>query len=49
MKTIRKRKILIVKADLLPGTGYVPFDIPLPANVKKVTGIMVTAIQKFGG
>lgn len=50
MKTIKKRKVLIVTAEMFAGGGgFIPIDIQLPANVKKVTGILVTARERFGG
>lgn len=37
------RKIIIVKLEVNKLERFKPFEIRLPANVKKVTGILVTA------
>jgi hypothetical protein len=44
--TKTRRKIIVAKFDIESFERFKPFDIKLPANVKKVTGILVTASQK---
>lgn len=38
-----KRKIIVTKVEIEKFERFKPFEIKLPANVKKVTGILVTA------
>ena len=38
-----KRKIIVTKIEINQFERFKPFEIKLPANVKKVTGILVTA------
>jgi hypothetical protein len=41
--TSSKRKIIITKFEVTKLEKFKPFEIRLPANVKKITGILVTA------
>lgn len=41
--TKTKRKIIITKVEVNKFERFKPFEIKLPANVTKVTGILVTA------
>lgn len=41
--TKTKRKIIITKLEVSKLERFKSFEIRLPANVKKVTGILVTA------
>lgn len=41
-----KRKIIITKIEVTKLERFVPFEIRLPANVSKVTGLLVTASRK---
>ncbi|MBX2956301.1 MAG: hypothetical protein KF846_09100 [Cyclobacteriaceae bacterium] len=40
--TKTKRRIIIAKLEVNKLERFKPFEIRLPANVKKVTGILVT-------
>jgi hypothetical protein len=40
--TKTKRKIIVVKFDVNKLERFKPFQIRLPSNVKKITGILVT-------
>lgn len=40
--TKTKRKIIIAKLDVTRFERFQPFEIRLPSNVKKITGILVT-------
>lgn len=46
--TKTKRKVIIVKLHIDELKNYEPCEIKLPANVKRVTGIAVTATVKPG-
>jgi hypothetical protein len=41
--TKTKRKIIIAKLEINKLERFKPFEIRLPANTKKITGIVVTA------
>jgi hypothetical protein len=45
--TRTKRKIIVVKFEVSKLERFKPFEIRLPANVKKVTGILVTATASW--
>lgn len=45
--TKTRRKIIITKLELDKLERFKPFEIRLPANVKKVTGIAVTTSAKW--
>lgn len=38
-----KRKIIITKIEVTKLERFKPFEIRLPSNVKRVTGVLVTA------
>jgi hypothetical protein len=40
--TKTKRKIIIAKLEVTRPERFRPFEIRLPSNVKKITGILVT-------
>lgn len=44
--TKTKRRIIVTKLEVDKLERFRPFEIRLPANVKKVTGIAVTASSK---
>lgn len=44
--TKTKRRIIITKLEVTKLERFKPFEIRLPANVKKVTGIAVTIAAK---
>lgn len=44
--TKTKRRIITVKVDVSKFERFKPFEIRLPANVKRVTGILITASAK---
>ncbi len=43
--TRTKRKIIITKLDVNVPEPYITFEVRLPANITKVTGILVTYTQ----
>lgn len=43
ISTITKRKVIVTKIQVAKLERFRPIEIKLPANVKKVTGILVTA------
>ncbi len=45
--TKTKRRIIITKLEVTKLERFKPFEIRLPANVRKVTGIAVTASAKW--
>lgn len=45
--TKTKRRIIIAKLEVEKLERFKPFEIRLPANVTKVTGILVTASAKW--
>jgi hypothetical protein len=45
--TKTKRKIIMVKLEINKLERFKPFEIRLPSNVKKVTGILVTASETW--
>ncbi len=45
--TKTKRRIIIVKLEIDKLERFRPFEIRLPANVKRVTGIAVTTSAKW--
>jgi len=45
--TKTKRRIIIAKLEIDRHERFMPFEIRLPANVKKVTGIAVTTSAKW--
>ena len=49
IKTITKRRIKLVQVVIINPDRYKPFEIKLPANTVKVTGLMVTARERYGG
>jgi len=44
--TKTKRRIIITKLEITKLERFKPFEIRLPTNVKKVTGIAVTTAAK---
>jgi hypothetical protein len=44
--TKTKRRIIVARLEVDKLERFKPFEIRLPANVKKVTGILVTATAK---
>jgi hypothetical protein len=42
IRTRTKRKIVIKKVEITQFEKFIPIEIKLPTNVKKVTGIMAT-------
>ena len=44
--TKTKRKIIIDKLEITRLERFRPFEIRLPANVKEITGILVTTSAK---
>lgn len=46
MITTVKRKTIVSKIDVTKMERFVSFEIKLPANVTKVTGLLVTASRK---
>jgi len=44
--TKTKRRIIVTKLEVNKLERFKPFEIRLSANVKKVTGILVTATAK---
>ena len=44
--TKTKRRIIIAKLEVSKLERFKPFEIRLPANVNKVTGILVTTTAK---
>jgi hypothetical protein len=45
--TRSKRKTIITKVEITKLEKFKPFEIRLPANVKKITGVLVTASAKW--
>lgn len=43
MTTVTKRRVIVIKLDITRLEKYKPVEIRLPANVKKVTGVLATA------
>jgi len=41
--TTTKRKVIITKVSIEKLERFKPFEIRLPANARKVTGVMVTS------
>jgi hypothetical protein len=41
-----KYKYAVVKVDINKLERFLPIDVRLPANVKRVTGVLVTASRK---
>ncbi len=44
--TKTKRRIIITKLEITRLEPFKPFEIRLPANVKEITGILVTTSAK---
>ncbi|MEX1239458.1 MAG: hypothetical protein WEB30_07065 [Cyclobacteriaceae bacterium] len=44
--TTIKRKIIVTKVEVTKMERFVPFEIKLPANITRVTGLLVTASRK---
>jgi hypothetical protein len=44
-----RRKVIIAKVEIEAFERFRLFDIKLPANVKKITGILVTESRLPGG
>lgn len=41
--TLTKRKVIVLKVKIIKDERFKPFQITLPANVKRITGVQVTA------
>ncbi|SFX61044.1 hypothetical protein [Cytophaga hutchinsonii] len=42
-----KKKVMILRLEIDEPTSSLPFEIKLPANAKRVTGMMVTTTLKL--
>jgi len=44
--TRTKRRIIVQKLEIMKLERFKPFEIRLPANVKKITGIAITVSRR---